>query len=1163
MRRVPVSRPARTMASPAKQARWAPLIAAGVLLAPGVSNADPLEDAFRAPPASAKPRVWWHWMNGNVTQEGIRKDLEWLQRVGIGGVDVIDASIETPQIVEQRLVYMSASWQEAFRFAVDTADRLDLEMSINTSPGWTLTGGPWVKPEQAIKKLVWTTTFIDGGRRFTGKLAMPPDITGPFQNIEYVGRPEGESPADAPKLPRFYADAVVIAYRLPGARPAVVKPRIASSAGALEADLLDDGELAKSISITGSEGPAWVRFDYERPQTIRSAVLGTPSPLSGTWGNLVPPAMSGQLQAQDIDGAWRDIATLNISNVPQVTVSFQPVTARVFRVVLSRVSSPKPAIPPWIDPAILDKFFPPPPKDFAISELSLQQAVRVNEFERKAGFAVVDDYYALATTPHMAHTAVAKSDVIDLSAKMTKDGMLDWTPPPGQWAVLRMGYSPTGMTNHPATPEATGLEVDKLNRGFVREYMDTYLDTYASFLPPSLMGARGLRAIFTDSTEMGAQNWTNDLLQQFQRLRGYDLRPWLPVLTGTIVESAAASEKFLWDFRRTLAQLLAENHYGEIAASAHARGLKLYGEAIENRRQVFGDDMEMRRHTDVPAGAMWVFETYENPFSAYIDRRPQPTFLADDRGAASVAHLYGQNLAAAESLTACGIAPWSFSPRDLKPIVDLEFALGINLLFLHTSVHQPKDQPPGLTLGPCGQQFNRHETWAEQAGPWVSYLARSSYLLQQGRYVADVAYFYGQEAPMTVLQERGRLDDVPRSYAFDLVNADALLNLLQIRGGRLTTPSGMSYRVLQLGGASERMTLPVLRKIAEFARSGGIVVGAAPLDSPSLSDDEIEFERLRAELWGSDGHGAEAGKGRVHGRGSVAEALLAAGVQPDFTYSRPHADTELMFVHRSLPEGEIYFLTNRKNRSEALEASFRIAGKSPELWNAATGATQPASFRIENGRTIVPLELKPYDAVFVVFRKSAAGTSFAAPATVAQTLATLQGPWAVNFQPGRGAPASIMLSELSSWSTHPDAGVKYFSGTASYVKTFAAPPPWFKKPARIMLDLGDVRNLAEVMVNGKSAGIVWNPPYTVDVTAALRPGRNVLEVKVTNLWVNRLIGDQQPGATRYTFTARPTYPAQAPLLDSGLLGPVVLQRISDAAPAHRRPEQVPASLTTR
>lgn len=1127
------------------------LIAAGASFALSAANADPLEDAFREPPAAAKPRVWWHWMNGNVTQEGIRKDLEWLHRVGIGGVDAIDASINTPQIVEQRLIYMSPGWKDAFRFAAETAQRLDLELSTNASPGWSLTGGPWVKPEQAIKKLVWTTTFVEGGRRFKDRLAAPPDITGPFQNIPYVGRPEAEPAAHT--SPRFYADAIVMAYRAPKAQRAIVKPRVTSSAGPLAADLLNDGELAKSVSMTGGDGGVWIQLDYPSSQTISSAVLGTPQPLSATWGNLVPPAMSGRLQAQNEKGAWRDIATLNISNVPQVTVSFEPVTAKVFRVMLSRTEAPRPATPPWLGPDIIEKYFPPAAKDFAISELSLQPAARVNEFERKAGFAIVDDFYALAATSGQANAAVAKTDVLDLSAKMARDGSLDWTPPPGQWVVLRLGYSLTGMTNHPATPEATGLEVDKLNRGFVREYLNTYLDTYSRFLSPSLMGGRGLKSIFTDSTEVGPQNWTNDLIEQFQRLRGYDPRPWLPALTGVIVESGAASDKFLWDFRRTLAQLLAENHYGEIAAGARARGLKTYSEAIENKRQAFGDDMEMRRYADVPAGAMWAFKVAENPFSDYIDPQPQPTLIADNRGAASVAHLYGQNLAAAESFTACGVVPWSFSPRDLKPVADLEFALGINLLFIHTSVHQPKDQPPGLALGPCGQYFNRHETWAEQARPWVSYLSRSSYLLQQGRYVADVAYFYGEEAPLTVLQERGRLDDVPRDYAFDFVNADALLNLLKIEKGSLTTPSGMRYRALQLGGASERMTLPVLRKIAEFVRNGGIVIGAAPIDSPSLADDGVEFERLKATLWSKDGNGASLGDGRVYGKDSVNEALLATGLQPDFLSLPPHGDGRqapvdreapaLMFVHRRLPDGEIYFLVNRANRNERLNASFRVAGKTPELWRAETGAAQAVSFRIEEGRTVVPLELKPHDAVFVVFRKPATSDSLRVRDPEIKTSMAVQGPWTVRFQPDRGAPAAMTFDRLASWSGHSDPGVKYFSGTASYEKTIDATRAWFKKGARLRLDLGEVDELAEVVLNGKPLGILWNRPYRMDITAALRPGANLLEVKVTNLWINRLVGDQQPGAAQYTFTAGPSYTAQTPLRSSGLLGPVVLELV--------------------
>ncbi len=1097
---------------------------------------DSLSIDFQSPPDAAKPRVWWHWMNGNVTKEGIRRDLEWMKRVGVGGADAIDASIDTPQVVKDRLVYMSPAWKKAFRYAATQSDQLGLELSIDTSPGWNETGGTWVKPQQAMKKLVWSSTVIEGGPPFKGVLASPPGVSGPFQDVALVPR---SANSEIGKTLQFYADAAVIAYRLPTEEATPRPVTVSTSDGPIDGNLLADGDLRKSLTLVAHEGTAWVQLAYDRPITIRSAVLGTPLPADAAIGAVSSPVIIGKLQAQDANGNFDLVAELGITTCPQVTVSFKPITAQVFRVTFSQGPRWQPSSPPspGLDPLYVVESKPPP--SFAISELALREQGGINEYERKAEFATANDYYSLTTPEEAADHPVRPADVVDLSAKMASDGALDWTPPAGQWVVLRLGYSLTGVTNYPATREATGLEVDKLNRRYVSEYMQHYLETYSSFLPPSLIGAHGLRGLMADSTEVGPQNWSDDMLEQFQRLRGYDARPWLPALTGVIIESAAASDQFLWDFRRTIAQLTAESHYGGIAQSAHEHGLLFYGEALENQRPVLGDDLEMRRYADVPTGAMWTFPRGGHPSATYV---------ADDRGAASVSHLYGQNLAAAESFTNCSPAPWAFSPRDLKPVADLEFALGINRIIVHSSVHQPIEKPPGLSLWVCAQFFNRHETWAEQAGAWMTYLARSSYLLQQGRFVADVAYFYGEEAPLTILQEQGRLYDTPKDHPFDFVNSDALLNLIQVHDGALTTPSGMRYQVLQLGGTSQRMTLPVLRKLRDFVQQGAIVVGAPPIDSPSLKDDTGDFQRLRAELWGSDGAGAKLGRGQVYGANTVDAALGSRGVAPDVSYTRPHEDTELLSLHRTLANGEIYFLTNRKDREEELEVSFRVSGKSPELWHAETGQTESVSYRIEGGRTIVPLKLRPCDALFVVFRKPARSPSRDIAEPLVQQLAELQGPWTVTFQLGRGAPAKLSLDRLASWTANADSGVKYFSGTATYARTLEAPQAWFQSDSRLRLDLGEVRDLAEVFLNGSSLGTVWNPPYALEVTSAMHPGKNALEVRVTNLWVNRLIGDQQPGATRYTFTTLPTYTRTAPLLDSGLLGPVTISRLS--APSH-------------
>jgi hypothetical protein len=1091
-------------------------IACAVLLLPLAAHAkgaDPLLEGFRKPPQSAKPRVWWHWMNGNVTPEGIRRDLDWMNRVGIGGVDAIDASIDTPQVVKKRLIYMTPEWKRAFRQATALADQHGMEVSVDSSPGWSETGGPWVAPQAAMKKLVWSSTALDGP--FHGVLPLPPSVPGPFQNI----------PNTATNAPSFYRDAVVVAYRAP-AEPRPVEA--VSNGGAVDAPALQDGDLTNGAALKPlSPGQdVWVRIDYGRPARIQGVTLALTTP-DGL-------GFAARVEASDDGRDWRGVtdipkaAQVRRFALLQQTIAFAPVTARYFRLMI-RPDAPIPNSLRIVEraPGLADAPAPPPPGEdarlYRLRELVFHAGATVNEFEKKAGFAIARDNYAIATPGDaVPGTVIKRGDVVLLSDHMAADGTLDWTPPPGHWTVLRMGYSLTGSQNHPATKEATGLEVDKLSRSHVRDYMERYLDTYVDAAGPGLFGRRGLTSLTVDSTEVGAQNWTETMLADFRRLRGYDPTPWLPTLTGMVVGSAADSDKFLWDWRRTIADLTAQNHYGEIARIAAERGLLDYAEALEDHRPTFGDDIDMRRFARVPMGAMWAY-----------DAAPRATYIADLLGAASVAHVYGRELVAAESLTSAG-QPWAYAPRMLKPMVDMEFALGVNRIFLHTSVHQPVDRAPGLSLGGYGQFFNRLDAWAGMAGGWMNYIARCSWLLRQGRHAADIAYFYGQEAPVTGLFGDAAVD-VPPGHGFDFVGSDAVLHLLSVNHGELMTPSGMRYRLLYLGGSSRFMSLPVLRRVRDLAMQGAVVVGRKPLSSPSLADDPAQFQALADEVFGSGDAEHALGQGRVFAAGSLPAALAALKLAPDFAYTKPQADTELLSLHRHLADGELYFVTNRRDRPQDVAATFRVTGREAEIWDAVTGRRVRAVVTDKEGRSTTALSLPAYGSAFVIFRKHGSAIT---SATASIPLQTLQGPWTVTFQPGRGAPAHAVQTALDSWSNNADPGIRYFSGTATYRKAFDLP----KTTGRLVLDLGTAREVAEVTLNGKSLGTAWTAPFALDITRAARPGRNRLTVRVSNLWVNRLIGDAQPGGGKYTFTTIPTYRADAPLRESGLIGPVTIRQ---------------------
>ncbi|TKK71860.1 glycoside hydrolase [Ilyomonas limi] len=1089
---------------------------------------DSLYQHFTTPPSSAKPRVWWHWMQGNITKDGIRKDLMWMHHSGIGGFQNFDANLATPQVVEKRLVYMTPEWKDAYRFMAKITDSLHLEMGIAGSPGWSESGGPWVQPQDGMKKVVWTETRVRGGATNI-TVPKPSGITGPFQNIPK--QPEFGMSNATEEVPGFYKDIAVIAYKLPDADKALSElgAVVTSSGGNFNVQQLTDGDLAKTTLLPTDtvKGFAWIQFAFPQPQTIQSITM-VGGGNAGNFGFGGDAKDARTLEASDDGTNFKAICTIPIGAILQQTINIPVTTAKYFRVT---VKNP----PPIIDlTAMFMGTKPAPPKPSPgteIAEIVLHPIARVNMFEEKDAFAPATALYQKATAP--ANDVVNTTDVVDLANKLNADGTLNWSAPAGNWNIVRFGYSLTGITNHPATPEATGLEVDKLDPVAVKNYFTTYLDSYKD-ATGGLMGSKGgLQYLVTDSWEAGAQNWTPNMLQEFQKRRGYSMLPWMPVLTGHVVKSAEASEQFLWDFRKTLSDLVAEYHYDALTNILAQYGMKRYTESHESGRALIADGMEVKRKAAVPMSAMWTPNLMMNGGD-------QTGYQADDRESASVAHIYGQNLAAAESMTAFGLggAAYSYAPENLKPTADLEFASGINRFMIHSTVHQPVDDKiPGLSLGPFGQWFNRHETWADNAKTWTTYLARTSYMLQQGKFAADIVYYYGEDNNITALFGK-KLPDIPEGYNYDFINADALVNLLSVKDGKLVTPSGMSYQVLVLDSNARKMSLPVLRKIRDLVKAGAAIAGMKPESDPSLADDSTEFHNIVNEIWNSNNAKVLTGK-------MLSEVMPALNVQPDFVYTKPDQNIKLLYVHRKLNDGDLYWVNNRSNNATTIEASFRVTGKAPQIWHPETGETEDASYTIANGITKVALPLTPNDAVFVVFRNNTTNTSFTVPPTTEKELATVEGSWNVAFQPNRGAPGNATFDKLISYTDNTDAGIKYFSGIATYTKTIDAPASWFSNKEQLWLDLGDVKNLAEVIVNGKSLGVIWKHPFKADITSALKQGANKVEIKVTNLWVNRIIGDAQPGVTnKITYTSMPFYQANSPLLPSGLLGPVKIVSVT-------------------
>ena len=924
------------------------------------------------------------------------------------------------------------------------ADSLGMEVSIASSPGWSHTGGPWVEEKDAMKKLVWKEVTVEGGKSYRDSIPAPFDVSGPYLNGG--GESMGVEWASG-EMPRHYEDVAVVAVRLPeGSEDLQSRIKaIRTTGGAVSTDKLSDHDLISGLKIPYKDETAFLEYEFDEPVSVSSIVYGGGSVTATTT-----------LFADDTP-----VAVIPTSGIAEQSITFAPVMAKRWKVAVRHW----PANPIY---ALLNLKW-----DAAhvnITEFRLYSTPRIHLAEAKAGFSAVEGLGRMQTPslegPY-AEDAIVLTDAY-------KDGILNWNIPEGKWKIYRFGWSLTGKMNHPAPPEATGLEVDKLDPEAWKRYFTHYLDMYKDVLGGDL---GPIQYVLTDSYESGCETWTPAMASEFKARRGYDLLPWLPVLTGEIIGSPRESERFLSDWRQTLGELVAEN-FDRLSEIAHSYGLKgRYSESHEGTYALVADGMDIKRSAEVPMAAIWA----TGAFSATAE----PTGIADIRESASVSHIYGQKAVAAESMTAVGIhnQAYAFWPGNLKRVADLEFSAGVNRIIIHESAHQPLDDSfPGQSLSVTGQWFNRHETWAEQARPWTDYLARTSYLLQQGRNVSDILLYYG-DGTCVVVRYGSAEPVLPKGYNYDFVNTTALLEEISWEDGLFTARrTGASWKVLAI-------------------------------DADVIPDSVKD----RIERWKAQG-------------ACICELkdISMEGIAPDV-----ETDAAVRFVHRSIPDGEIYWVSCPAGGPATL--SFRSNAASVSVWNPETGEILQVPSRLEGGRTVVEWSMDPDDAKFFVLSKRPVGK----PAAAQQGGVTiaLDGPWTVRFQEGRGAPAEATFPQLRSYTESEDSGIKYFSGTAVYTRDFELEV----KPSALLLDLGSVKNIAEVIVNGRSVRTLWKVPYKVDITEAVKPGANTLEVRVTNLWPNRLIRDAQlPENQRITYTAYPFYKGDEPLRESGLIGPVKL-----------------------
>lgn len=796
------------------------------------------------------------------------------------------------------------------------------------------------------------------------------------------------------------------------------------------------------------------------------------------------------------------------------------------------------------------------------------------------------EYPALA-----ADQCIAADQVIDLTSQLSADGQLNWEAPPGRWTIMRFGRTITGQTTRPAPTPGLGLESDKFDPAALDAQFAAFAGKLIARLGPIAHSGSGLTMLHFDSWEMGSQNWSEHFGAEFRRRRGYDSLKYLPALSGFVVGTVEITERFLWDLRQTASELIVENHARHLRELAHRNGLRLSIEPYDLNPSA---DLALGAEADVPMCEFWADgDGFETSYSCFE--------------AASIAHTHGKATVAAEAFTGAGKSAWTRHPGTMKNQADWAFALGINRLTFHRYQHQPwTNRVPGLTMGGYGTQYERTQTWWEMSRAWHDYLSRCQYLLRQGLPVADILYLTPEGAPQVFRPPPSALagsKNMPdrKGYDFDGIDPRSLVERVQVRAGKLVLPDGMSYRVLVLPDR-QTMTPSLLRKLKELVGAGATVLGPPPRKSPSLTGYpgcDAEVKTLAAELWGDcDGtkikeHGVGQGQVRwddstsgvsasdlanrpnqpaaepsEYGDFSIVSGILRdAGVPPDFECEGP-----VRHLHRRAGEAEIYFVANREARHVDTTCIFRLKGRMPELWDPESGARRglPDFTPTPDGRTIVPLSFEPTQSYFVVFRSPAVARDTPSRAKnfpEFNTVAEVTGPWTVSFPPDWGAPETITLDKLISWSDHSEAGVKHFSGIATYRRTLAVAAAPLAPGESLWLDLGEVQVMAEVSLNGRKLGTVWKAPFRVNLADAVKPGDNALEIRVVNLWPNRMIGDAQlpedtkrgkngfalawpqwllkglPSPTgRFTFASFDPWKPDSPLLPSGLLGPVTLLR---------------------
>ena len=1111
------------------------LIAVSLLSYVAMADGLSLESGFLNPPAEVRLHAYWWWLNGNVTKEAITRDLESMKEKGFGGALITDAGGANQDgnlQVPPGPVFGSAAWRELYCHALREGARLKLEMALNIQSGWNL-GGPRVVADDAAKILCYTETAIEGPGEKTVTLAVPPSRHGLLKDVAVLA------------IPFVMVESSC-------------KVEVSSAHPNHPVGNLTDGQPSFWVSsepLPDDGAYAWIRISLPQKRVVRKIVLsGRPG-----YGPRAADVflLSGQDKREKVASTseCRSDGTLTLSlNTPamtealevRITAADDPQAAKGRRARNVQIIELRVEGDDWRWPSTQESA--------AIKNWEIKTLMR----PVRGGNGLIAEELA-ATPDGKNQNGIDPQQVVDLTGRMAADGKLTWTPPAGAWKILRFCYTVgPGARVSTCSQGWDGLALDPMDTKAFQRYWDDVIEPLMS--DAKAIPSCTLRYLHTDSWEIEPYNWTTRLPEEFRKRRGYDMTPWLPVLARKILVSVEASERFLHDFRKTVGELTAENYYGPFLANAHRHGLEVRAES-GGPHGVPIDAQHCLGMIDAPMSEFWA--------TSWRHRVPdRARFFV--KQPASAAHTYGKKIVAAEGFTTIG-PHWQETVWDnLKPNFDKALCEGLNQLVWTLVTCSPKETGmPGQEMFP-GTHFNPNSTWWQQSEGFLSYINRCQWMLRQGLFAADVLYYYGDLAPNFAGLKAMNPAGLPPGYDYDVASEYVLLNRVSVKAGRIILPDGMSYGALVLP-LHRTASLAVLRKLRELAAVGAILIGPRPDSSSGLLEwqkGDTETQELIKHLWGK-----ESAKGLVK-HDTAVDWLKSSSLMPDFeSADRAITNAPLDYIHRQDGETEIYFVANRQATALRVDCLFHVKGKTPELWDAVTGTIRPlpAYQGTEDGRTIISLPFEPLQSFFIVFRTSHVPSPKSEKKNFQELkpVQELTGPWDVTFDPAwfypdNGTGGKITFNDLSDWTDRSEPAIKFYSGPATYRKIFDFAQVSSKRLAvssvvsncllptancQLYLNLGAVREMARVKLNGHDLGVVWCPPWNVQIPdGTLKEKDNRLEIEVVNFWPNRLIGDAKlPSDQRRTKTNITKFyepkgdKHYTTLMPSGLLGPVTLQ----------------------